>query len=111
MNRVLKGDIIYSRSRTNLQSCKDGYLVIEEGKCRGVFEKLPEKYQEIPLEDYTGHLIIPGLVDLHLHAPQYTFRSLGMDLELLEWLNTHTFPQESRIWSMPKRRMGCLQKT
>lgn len=96
MNRVLKGDIVYSRSKTSLQSCKDGYLVIEEGRCRGVFEKLPEKYQEIPLEDYTGHLIIPGLVDLHLHAPQYTFRSLGMDLELLEWLNTHTFPQESR---------------
>ena len=96
MNRVLKGDIVYSRSKTSLQSCKDGYLVIEEGRCRGVFEKLPEKYQKIPLEDYTGHLIIPGLVDIHLHAPQYTFRSLGMDLELLEWLNTHTFPQESR---------------
>ena len=40
--------------------------------------------------------IIPGLTDLHLHAPQYTFRASGMDLELLDWLNTYTFPQEAR---------------
>ena len=44
MNRVLKGDIVYSRSKTSLQSCRDGYLVMEDGICRGVFETLPEKY-------------------------------------------------------------------
>ena len=41
-------------------------------------------------------LIVPGMVDLHAHAPQYAFRGLGMDLELLEWLNTHTFPEEAK---------------
>ena len=96
MNRILKGDIVYSQSETKLSSFRNGYLVIEGDRCRGVFEKIPEKFKDFPLEDYTGHLIIPGLVDLHLHAPQYTFRSVGMDLELLEWLNRHTFPQESR---------------
>ena len=34
--------------------------------------------------------------DLHVHAPQFAFRGLGMDMELLEWLNTYTFPEESK---------------
>ena len=36
------------------------------------------------------------MTDLHVHAPQFAFRGLGMDLELLEWLNTYTFPEESK---------------
>ena len=57
---------------------------------------LPEKYRGIPCADYKDDLIIPGLTDLHVHAPQYTFRASGMDLELLDWLNTYAFPQEAR---------------
>jgi len=45
-------------------------------------------------------MIIPGLVDLHTHAPQYAFRGMGMDLELLEWLYKYTFPEESRYESL-----------
>lgn len=36
------------------------------------------------------------MTDLHIHAPQYTFRGTGMDLELLEWLETNTFPEEAK---------------
>ena len=35
-------------------------------------------------------------MDLHVHAPQYSYRGLGMDLELLEWLETRTFPAEAK---------------
>ena len=31
-----------------------------------------------------------------MHAPQYAFRGIGMDLELIDWLNTHTFPEEQK---------------
>ena len=95
-NFVCKGDICYSKDKNTLQTCKDGYLVCENGVSAGVFAKLPEKYQDFPLLDYTGKLILPGFTDLHVHAPQYRFRALGMDLELLEWLDTHTFPQEAK---------------
>jgi len=60
------------------------------------FDELPEKFAGISCTDFGDELIIPGLTDLHLHAPQYTFRASGMDLELLDWLNTYTFPQEAR---------------
>ncbi|MFR7744183.1 MAG: hypothetical protein ACLU3I_13500 [Acutalibacteraceae bacterium] len=46
--------------------------------------------------DYGEQLILPGMTDLHVHAPQFAFRGLGMDMELLEWLNTYTFPEESK---------------
>ena len=52
--------------------------------------------KDIPVEDVGDKLIIPGLTDLHVHAPQYSFRGLGMDMELLDWLETNTFPEEAK---------------
>ena len=40
--------------------------------------------------------IFPGMVDLHVHAPQYAFCGMCMDLELMEWLNRYTFPKEEK---------------
>jgi guanine deaminase len=40
------------------------------------------------------------MTDLHVHAPQYTFRGIGMDEELLEWLTTYTFPEEAKYSDM-----------
>lgn len=92
----LKGDILWSRTPDTLAVCPGHYVVCEDGRCAGVFPALPERFSGIPVYDYSDRLIIPGLVDLHAHAPQYAFRALGMDLELLEWLDTQTFPQEAR---------------
>ena len=93
---VLKGDVCYSLSPREVSCTEDGYLVCVDGRSAGVFEELPERYAALPLVDCSGRLIIPGLCDIHLHAPQHAFRGLGMDLELLDWLNTHTFPEEAR---------------
>jgi guanine deaminase len=51
----------------------------------------------MPCRDYSGKLIIPGLIDLHMHAPQFGFRALGMDMELLEWLEKRAFPEEAKF--------------
>lgn len=40
---------------------------------------------------------MPGLVDTHIHAAQYGYAGTGLDLPLLQWLNTYTFPEESRF--------------
>ena len=61
-----------------------------------MFQALPEEYRGIPVTDYGDALIIPGLVDLHIHAPQYAFRGTGMDCELLQWLRQYAFPEEAR---------------
>ena len=93
---VLKGNICYSKSYDELVACENGYLICVDGKSQGVFETLPEQFSSLPVVDYGDALIFPGMVDLHIHAPQYSYRGLGMDLELLDWLEVQAFPEESK---------------
>ena len=93
---AIRGQICYSESQKKIRTMERGYVVCEDGKSAGVFETLPETWIGIPCYDYGDRLIIPGLIDLHVHAPQYPFRGLGMDQELIDWLNTHTFPEEEK---------------
>ena len=94
---ALKGNLIYTKEIGTLEILEQHYLVCEEGKVQGIYPELPEQLCGIPVEDLGDRLIIPGLTDLHVHAPQYSFRSLNMDMELLEWLETNTFPEESKF--------------
>ncbi len=96
MKKVLKGTICYSESLQKLKVLERGYLLIEDGISKGVLKKLPMEWKESEIIDYGDKMIIPGMVDLHIHAPQYTFSGTGMDLELLEWLDTQTFPEEAK---------------
>jgi len=43
-----------------------------------------------------GHFLLPGLIDLHVHAPQWPQLGLALDLPLEEWLQACTFPLEAR---------------
>lgn len=99
-NFVLKGNICYSKNSTELCVMENGYVVCKDGLCAGVYESLPAYFEQYQCYDYTDKIIIPGLIDLHVHAPQYSFRGLGMDLELIEWLNTHTFVEEAKYSDM-----------
>lgn len=93
---IIKGDICYSKDLENLITKEDSYLICLDGVSKGVFDHIPEEYRYLKVYDYSGKIVMPGLVDLHVHAPQYHFRGLGMDLELLDWLNTYTFPHEAK---------------
>ncbi|HAG68386.1 MAG TPA: guanine deaminase [Lachnospiraceae bacterium] len=93
---ILHGPVAYSRGPDELITFEDAYAVCVNGVSEGVFESLPEEYRGLPVEDVRGKLIIPGLVDLHIHAPQYQFRGIGMDMELLPWLASYAFPEEAR---------------
>ena len=93
---ALKGAVCFSTDSRHLTCLEDAYLVCQDGRSVGVFPKLPEHFSGIPVRNVSPCLIIPGMTDLHLHAPQYAFHGMYMDLELLDWLNTVTFPEESR---------------
>ena len=114
---VLKGNICYSNGPQSIVLKPDSYLVCEDGLCRGVFERLPEAYAALPLTDWGDQIIIPGLTDLHVHAPQFSFRGLGMDMELLDWLNTYTFPEEAKYQNLEyahkaySQFASCLQRS
>ena len=46
---------------------------------------------------HPDHYLLPGFVDLHVHAPQWPQLGLALDLPLEEWLQKCTFPLEARF--------------
>ena len=91
---IIKGTFIDTITKDDLRIRK-GYILVEDGLTKDFSEENPDK--SLKLFDYTDKLIIPGISDLHLHAPQYPNLGLGFDLELLDWLDTYTFPEESKF--------------
>lgn len=93
---VLYGDILYSNQDRSLKTFKNHYLVVINGLVEGIYDSVLEKYKELEVLNYENKLIIPGLMDLHCHASQYQYRGTCFDVELLEWLEQHAFPEESK---------------
>ena len=94
---VVRGQICQSASPDRLECVENGFVPVVNGKARGVYRELPEPFEGLPVTDFGDRLVIPGMSDLHLHASQFAFRGLGMDMELLDWLNTYTFPEEAKF--------------
>lgn len=95
--KAYKGNIIFTKIKDEFTTLENGYIVVENNKVKGVFPSLSEEYKDVEVIDYGDKLIIPGFVDIHLHAPQFSNRGLGLDEELLPWLETYTFPEEAKF--------------
>ena len=93
---VIKGNICQTTSPSALDLHENAFAVCKDGVSMGVFDALPKEYADLPLYDYGDALVFPGMVDLHVHAPQYAFRGMCMDLELMDWLERYTFPEEEK---------------
>ena len=94
--KLIKGSFIYSIDKDNIEIKENQYLLIRDGKSEDFYEEIPSRLKNIQIEDYGDNIIIPGLIDLHIHAPQYAFRGMGMDMQLLDWLNTYAFKEEGK---------------
>jgi len=94
---VLKGNIISAPKLGELKLTENGYLVLDDGVIVGIYDALPECWQNAPLTDYGNKLIMQSFADMHLHAPQYPMLSIGLDLPLLDWLQRYAFPTEARF--------------
>lgn len=103
---ALKGNICYSACQTRISIEENSYLLCEDGRCRGIFRQLPPDWEKVEVQDFGDCLIIPGLVDLHMHAPQYGFLGFGMDMELLQWLEHQVFPEEAKYSDLEYAKKG-----
>ena len=101
---IYHGNIVYSKSRDELCVHRDAFIAVERGIVEGIYEQLPEKFSCLPVTDFGNNVLIPAFSDLHVHAPQFPQRGLGMDLLLEDWLNSYTFPQEARYSSLEYAR-------
>ena len=94
---ILKGNIVAAPALGKLDIVENGYLVAVDGVIEGVYETLPEKFAGCEVEDCGKDLILQTFSDMHLHAPQYAMLGMGMDMPLIDWLNTYTFPTEAHF--------------
>lgn len=76
----------------------DGLLVLENGiiKDFGEYDRLCATYSYLPITAYPNKLILPGFIDTHIHFPQ-TEMIAAYGKQLLDWLNTYTFPIEKKF--------------
>ncbi|TAU89992.1 guanine deaminase [Rhizobium leguminosarum] len=78
---------------------EDGGLLVEDGLITAVgpYGDIKAKAAADTVEiDHRPHLIMPGFIDMHLHFPQMQVIA-SYAANLLEWLNTYTFPEECRF--------------
>lgn len=77
------------------QYFEDGILLVEDGQVLevGPAAELLPKLQGVEVREYRDALITPGFIDTHIHYPQ-TGIIASYGEQLLDWLNTYTFPAE-----------------
>lgn len=101
MNEILIGNIIHAPKFGTLEILSRGYMVLNDGKIAGLYKneaEIPANYTANAIKhDFGDKLILQAFCDTHLHAPQYPMLGMGMDLPLLEWLNTYTFNTEAHF--------------
>ena len=84
----------------------DHWLLIEGGRIVGAQPGTQAPGPQWRCEDHSGRLILPGFVDTHVHSGQLdVIASYGA--ELLDWLNTYTFPAEMRYAEAPAAAAGA----
>ena len=93
MEFIIKGNFLFTKS-SNTITCKNGYIVVNNGTIQHFFDILPSDYLGFSIIEYKNSFIIPGFCDLHTHAPQFESMGVGMNKKLLPWLSTVTFPTE-----------------
>ncbi|MDO6687076.1 MULTISPECIES: guanine deaminase [unclassified Agarivorans] len=83
------------------QYWEDGVLMVKHGliahlgDAKDFLQAETTPLAQLPIVEHQG-LIIPGLIDSHVHYPQVeVIASFGK--QLLDWLNTYTFPAEQQF--------------
>ena len=99
--RVLsfKDDPAAVGAATAIDYWERGLVLVDGGMVSAVgdFEQLQSKVPDgATIVDYGDHLIVPGFIDAHVHYPQIDIVA-SYGAQLLEWLNTYTFPEEERF--------------
>jgi guanine deaminase len=77
----------------------DGAILVRDGRVVAVGAADAVLAQAVPgveVVDHRPHLLMPGFIDAHIHMPQAQIIA-SWGAQLLDWLNTYTFPAESRF--------------
>ena len=75
-----------------------GGVLIENDKIKAVGKIAPELIKpDAEHIDADKKIVMPGLINTHVHLSQQLGRGMGDDVDLLTWLHDRTFPYESNM--------------
>ncbi|NWV33657.1 GUAD deaminase, partial [Grantiella picta] len=102
---VFKGTFVHSSASAPLEILH-GHLLGVDDNGTIVFMEQADQLEQLAetwgfkisdIRQLSKHeFFMPGLVDTHIHAPQYSFTGTRVDLPLLQWLTSYTFPTEAK---------------
>lgn len=97
--RIVRGQIVsFGTEAGSVQHEAKGAIAVGgDGRIAwaGPAASLPPAYASLPVDDFGRAILMPGLIDAHIHFPQYRMLAApGRDL--LDWLTRFTFPEEAR---------------
>jgi 5-methylthioadenosine/S-adenosylhomocysteine deaminase len=90
-------------------------LIVGEGKIQDILpsHEADSRYLFRERVRLPGHVLIPGLINLHTHAAMSLLRGFADDLPLMTWLHQHIWPAEARWLSaefaLDGSRLACLE--
>ena len=103
--KVIKASFFHSPEYGCIEFLKQALVFVSsDGIISKVIRQDDENYLELldkhskdnHFFDFKDKILLPGFIDLHIHAPQWPQAGLALDDELSYWLNNFTFPLESK---------------
>jgi len=91
---TVRATVMQTPSRDELQVLKNVVIAVDAA---GVITSIGTHNGPVDHDLGEHTVLLPGLIDTHLHAPQWPQLGTGLDLPLEQWLFEHTFPLEKRL--------------
>lgn len=90
MGFTVRGTIMQTPGPTKLEVRHGVAVAVNDD---GIITSIEHANDVAPLQT----VLLPGLIDTHIHAPQWPQLGTGLDLALESWLFEHTFPLEAKL--------------
>ncbi|OWZ24181.1 5-methylthioadenosine [Phytophthora megakarya] len=86
----------------------DTAIIIDKSRIVALLphDEAQERFTGVEERHLDHHIVVPGLINLHTHAPMTLFRGLGDDKVLHDWLAEDIWPMEKKFVAPDFVRVG-----
>ncbi|XP_008140300.1 guanine deaminase [Eptesicus fuscus] len=106
---IFRGTFVHSTWTCPMEVLRDHLLGVSDSGTIVFLEEASQQeklakewgFKPCDVRELSQHeFFMPGLVDTHIHAAQYSFAGSNVDLPLLQWLTKYTFPTELKFQNL-----------